>query len=71
MIDDDNLALHEVPRFFKSIYIPDDKFLIVGGLERTSTYSSARTFMIDDKGRLNTLQDMSVGRQYFALCADY
>ena len=55
MIDDDNLALHEVPRFFKSIYIPDDKFLIVGGLERSSTYSSARTFMIDDKGRLNTL----------------
>ena len=29
--DDDNMAQHDVPRFFKTYYIPDDKFLLVGG----------------------------------------
>jgi hypothetical protein len=51
-----------MPRFFKSIYIPDDKFLLMGGLERETKFSSARTYMLDDKGRLNSVADMSIGR---------
>lgn len=27
--------------------------------------------MIDEKGKLGPLSDMSIGRQYFALCPDY
>ena len=34
LVDDDNLAQLEIPRYFKSVYIPDDKFMLIGGLER-------------------------------------
>jgi hypothetical protein len=70
-LDEDNLAKNELPRFFKTLYIPDDKFLILGGLERQTSQSSNRAFMLDEKGKLTGLHDMSIGRQYFALCADY
>ena len=53
------------------MYIPDDKFLLVGGLERDSSLTSNRCFMIDDKGRLNATQDMQVPRQYFTVATDY
>ena len=62
LIDEDNLALNEIPRFFKAVYIPDDKFFLVGGLERLSSQSSARCFSIDERARINRLQDMQIGR---------
>jgi hypothetical protein len=34
LIDEDNLTNLEIPRYFKAIYIPDDRFMLVGGLER-------------------------------------
>ena len=60
--DEDNLRDLEVPHFFKYVYIPDDKFMILGGLERHASASSARCFMIDERGKLNRLQDMIIGR---------
>ena len=62
LIDDDNLTNLEIPRYFKSVYIPDDKFMIFGGLERHTSQSSARCFSIDERARLNRLQDMDIGR---------
>lgn len=56
--DDMNLAENEVPHYFKTVYIPDDKFLLIGGLERDSSKTSNRCFMIDDKGKLSTANDM-------------
>ena len=44
IIDEENLSQLEVPRYFKSLYIPDDKFLLLGGLERHTSHSSARVF---------------------------
>jgi hypothetical protein len=61
-IDEDNLSSTDLPRFFKTVYIPDDKFLIIGGLERQSSHSSARSYLIDDKGRLSGCADMFIGR---------
>ena len=70
-IDEDQLAQHDIPRYFKTLYIPDDKFLLVGGQERNVPISSSKSYLIDDKGKLNFSGDMQVGRQYFAMCADY
>jgi hypothetical protein len=42
--------------------MPDDKFILVGGLERHTSHSSSRTYLIDDKGRLSPLSDMYIGR---------
>jgi len=50
--DDENYAINDIPHYFKSIYIPDDRFLLVGGLERDTALTSARCFMIDDKGKV-------------------
>ena len=55
LIDEDNLATLEIPRYFKSIYVPDDKFMLIGGLERHTSASSARCFMIDERGKVNRL----------------
>lgn len=57
-----NLAENEVPHYFKTVYIPDDKFLMIGGLERDQLKTSNRCFMIDDKGKLSTAQDLHVPR---------
>lgn len=63
--------MNDVPHYFKTVYIPDDKFLLLGGLERDSTLTSNRCFMIDDRGRLNATNDMQVPRQYCAIAPDY
>ena len=60
--DDMNLAENEVPRYFKTVYIPDDKFLLIGGLERDKTKTSSRCFMVDNQGKLSTAMDMHVAR---------
>lgn len=70
LIDEDNIAINEIPRYFKAVYIPDDKFFLVGGLERLNSQSSARCFSIDERARINRLQDMQIGRQYFTTCLD-
>jgi hypothetical protein len=44
------------------MYIPDDKFLLVGGQERNVPLSSQKTYIIDDKGKLSFAGDMSIGR---------
>ena len=70
LVDDDNLALHEIPRYFKSIYVPDDRFMLIGGLERHTSQSSAQCFLIDERARISRIQDMDIGRQYFTVCLD-
>jgi hypothetical protein len=40
LVDEENLAENEVPHYFKTVYVPDDKFLIIGGLERESSVTS-------------------------------
>ena len=62
LIDEDNLANLEIPRYFKAVYIPDDRFVLVGGLERLTPQSSARCFSIDERARVNRLLDMEFGR---------
>ena len=69
--DDENYAQNEVPHYFKTVYIPDDKFLLVGGLERELNSTSSRCFMIDDKGKLTPTMDLNIGRQYCAVAPDY
>ena len=69
--DDMNLIENEVPHYFKSVYIPDDKFLLIGGLERDSSKTSNRCFILDDKGKLATTHDMREPRQYFTIAIDY
>ena len=71
IIDEDQLCQHELPRYFKSVYIPHDKFLLVGGQEKNTPLSSAKTFLLDEKGKLASSADMLFARQYFATCADY
>lgn len=52
--DEDNLAKHDVPRFFKTIYIPDDRFLLIGGQERDEpSFSSKKVFLLDERGKLS------------------
>jgi hypothetical protein len=70
LYDDDNLTELEIPHYFKSIYIPDDKFMLIGGLERHTSASSARCFSIDERGKIHRLKDMDIGRQYFTACLD-
>lgn len=60
--DEENMAQNEVPHYFKSIYIPDDKFLLVGGLERDQPATSNRCYMIDDKGKISYTREMIVPR---------
>jgi hypothetical protein len=69
--DDENYATNDIPHYFKSVYIPDDKFLLVGGLERESDLTSNRCFLIDDKGKLSYTAEMFVPRQYFTVATDY
>ncbi len=71
LVDEENLAENEVPHYFKTVYVPDDKFLIIGGLERESSVTSQRCFLLDEKGKLSVTTDMHVGRQYITVCADY
>ena len=52
-IDTENFAKNDMPRFFKTVYIPDDKFFIIGGLERQTSQSSAKAYIIDEKGKLS------------------
>ena len=70
LIDDESLAKNEVPHYFQTAYIPDDKFLVIGGLERETNITSSRCFMIDEKGKLSVMKDMNVGRQYMTICSD-
>lgn len=70
ILDEENIATLELPRFFKSLYIPHDKFMLLGGLERHFSSSSSRCFYIDERGRLVRLPDMEYGRQYFTTCVD-
>ena len=51
-----------MPHYFKSVYIPDDKFLIMGGLERDTQTTSSRCFLIDEKGKLGVANDMHEAR---------
>ena len=44
--------------------------MLIGGLERHTSHSSARCFIIDERARLNRMQDMDIGRQYFTICLD-
>ena len=60
-----------MPHYFKSIYIPDDKFLLVGGLERDQPSTSPRCYMIDDKGKVTYTREMVTPRQYFTVATDY
>ena len=70
--DDENYTTNDIPHYFKSIYIPDDKFLLVGGLERDTALTSNRCFMIDDKGKVMfSPSEMYVPRQYFTVATDY
>ena len=69
--DEENIAQNEVPHYFKSVYIPDDKFLLVGGLERDQPTSSNRCYMIDDKGKVSYTREMITPRQYFTVATDY
>ena len=69
--DDENYSASDIPHYFKSIYIPDDKFILVGGLERETALTSNRCFMIDDKGKVNFTAEMYVPRQYFSVATDY
>ena len=71
ILDEENYAMTDVPHYFKSVYIPDDKFLLVGGLERETATTSNRCFFIDDKGKLTFAQEMFHPRQYFTVCPDY
>jgi hypothetical protein len=68
--DDEQLAAKEVPYYFQTCYIPDDRFLVLGGLERETNITSARCFLIDERGKLTVTQDMHVGRQYASVCLD-
>ena len=70
LTDDESLAKNEVPHYFQTVYVPDDKFLILGGLERETNITSNRCFLIDEKGKLTFTNEMNVGRQYMALCTD-
>lgn len=70
LIDEDNLAALEIPRYYKSVYVPDDKYMLIGGLERHTSQSSAQCFQIDEKARISRLQEMEIGRQYFTICLD-
>lgn len=63
--------MNDIPHYFKSVYIPDDKFLLVGGLERETALTSNRCFLIDDKGKVMYTNDMFVPRQYFTVATDY
>ena len=60
-----------MPHYFKTVYIPDDKFLLIGGLERETSLTSSRCFILDDKGKLTNQKDLNIPRQYFALATDY
>jgi len=42
----------------------------LGGLERETSITSQRCFIIDDRGRLSTTADLNVGRQYTTICLD-
>jgi hypothetical protein len=68
--DERALAKNEVPHYFQTVYIPDDKFLVLGGLERETSITSQRCFIVDDRGRLSTTADLNVGRQYTTICLD-
>jgi hypothetical protein len=70
LIDEDNLQSLEVPRYYKSVYVPDDRFMLIGGLERLTAHSSTRCFLIDESAKLSRLPDMTYGRQYFSTCID-
>ena len=60
--DEESYAVNDIPHYFKSVYIPDDKFMLMGGLERETALTSNRCFMIDDKGKVNFTSEMFVPR---------
>ena len=63
--------MNDIPHYFKSVYVPDDRFLLIGGLERETALTSNRCFMIDDKGKVSYTAEMAMPRQYFAVATDY
>ena len=65
------MAVNEIPHYFKTVYIPDDKFLLVGGLERDQPASSNRCYLVDDKGKVTYSREMITPRQYFTIATDY
>lgn len=60
-----------MPHYFKSVYLPDDKFLLIGGVERDTSFTTNRCFLLDDKGKLSIANDMHEPRQYFTVATDY
>lgn len=62
MNDEENYAMNDIPHYFKSVYVPDDRFLLIGGLERETLMTSNRCFMIDDKGKVSYIAEMVVPR---------
>lgn len=49
LIDEENLAAYEMPKYFKAVYIQHDKFMLIGGVERMDpNSSSSRSFLINE-----------------------
>lgn len=59
--------LQDMPRFFQSLVVEEQKIFLAGGVEKFSPETSQRAYLLDN-GKLVPLPDMQTPRQYFALC---
>ena len=60
------IELNKVPKYFKYCYIPNDKYLLVGGIDSSTKKPSPKTFIFEE-GHINPCGNLLYTRLYFGL----
>jgi hypothetical protein len=68
-VDQDEVRLKKIPKYFKYSYLGEDKYLLVGGFDVESNASSNKVFIYQD-GHFTRCTSLITARQYFALAQD-
>ncbi len=68
-VDTEEIRLKKIPKYFKYVYVGEDKYVLLGGFDVDINASSNKTFFFQD-GHFARCENMAVARQYFGLALD-
>ena len=70
LLDDTESLFAKLPKYFKSQYIGNDSFLLIGGFDPIQNSSSNSCFLLDNNGTVKNFPSLCVPRQYLATAFD-
>ncbi len=70
LFDDTEALFAKLPKYFKSLYVGNDSFLLVGGYDPVMNATSDKCFLINGNGTVRNFPGLCVPRQYFTMAFD-